>query len=95
MVERLIALAGHPELRSDLRAQLEWTLYRNVAQHLDSAQPSEDRAEMAHVAGLVTDVRRFLERGVTMTDKPPALPADPPPGSPIGMGYLMGCGSSY
>jgi hypothetical protein len=83
LVDRLIAQASRPELRGDLRGELEWAL-EDVRRRLAGG-------ETAHAAALTQDVRRFLEREWA-APVATVVPADPPPGSPIGAGDRMGCG---
>lgn len=89
-IGRLISAASHPHLDPGLRAEIDWKL-RETGRGLAAMSQAAPRNAAAHLAGLADDIERYLDRDVT-TSGEIAPPADPPPGSPIGMGHLSGCG---
>jgi hypothetical protein len=89
LVDRLIRLGRHEEVRSGLRSRAEAALAR-VTDRLEAAGHG-DPAAAQHAAFLGASISRFLAR----PDSPATSgwsPADPPPGSPIGS--LAGCSYS-
>ncbi|MCP4661423.1 MAG: DUF5117 domain-containing protein [bacterium] len=100
VIDRLIGVAGSPEVRPEIRAEIEWALRiardrlrERVPEAADATRtPASFDAELAHAVALVADVTRFLDREATATDAI-AHPAPPPPGSPIGA--LAGCGFGH
>jgi hypothetical protein len=101
VTDRLIALAARPSLRSDLRAEVEWTLRSDLGGRLEGMGEPGDRETAAHLAAIAADVERFLDRDA-VAPREHGLPPDPPPGSPIGgdgmdgidgMDFWASCGS--
>lgn len=81
VADRLLSLAGNPQLPPAVRAWDEWGL-RRVLERLGSRAPA-DASARAHRDTLRGDVERFLDRRSLPAGVP--APAPPmPPGSPIG-----------
>ena len=87
VVDRLIHDAARPHLRASLRAEMEQALIDLLARFGEGSAFDEafDPIGTTHVDALRRDIRRFLERGTTAATRV-IVPADPPPGSPIGGG---------
>ncbi len=79
LVRRLVETARDPRLAHSVRFRIEEALGR-LEERLDAPR---DRAEEAHRAALLAEVRRHRERGVPPLE-PASRGAELPPGPPIG-----------
>jgi hypothetical protein len=81
-IDRLVAIAADKDASPEVRALLDQRLRTVAPQYAARARTAARPEEAAHLNALVSDIRRWLDRG----EVPASSPAlRPPPGDPFGM----------